>query len=75
MVSATVIAPTTEEADALATALCVLDPKRGIDLIDSLGEGYACLLLELYGDENLVWHESEKYKAIRMSRSDDRLNL
>ncbi len=35
--SATVIAPTTEEADALATAAFVLGPVDGISLLDSLG--------------------------------------
>jgi thiamine biosynthesis lipoprotein ApbE len=68
VVSATVIAPTTEEADALATALCVLDPKRGVALIDSWGDGYACLLLELSADDKLIRHESEKYKTIRGRR-------
>ena len=39
--SATVIAPTAEEADALATALCVLPPQEGIGLINSLGDDFS----------------------------------
>jgi len=65
VVSATVLAPTTEEADALATALCVLDPKRGVALIDRLGEGFACLLLEESSAGQLVRHESAGYKLLR----------
>lgn len=34
--SATVLAPTTEQADALATALFIAGPERGITMIDSL---------------------------------------
>ena len=44
-ISATVIAPTTIAADALATAMCVMKPEEGITLIDSLGEGYAVILM------------------------------
>jgi len=65
VVSATVIAPTTEEADALATALCVLSPRGGVDLIDSLGEGFACLLIEHAPDEHWVRHESQRYQTIK----------
>ena len=65
VVSATVIAPTTEEADALATALCVLDPRQGVDLINSLGEGFACLLIEQAPDEHWVRHESVRYPTIK----------
>lgn len=45
VVSATVIAPITYEADALATALCVLSQQEGIELIESMGESYAALLI------------------------------
>ena len=43
--SATVIAPTAREADALSTALCVLPANKGVALIDRLGEGYAAVLV------------------------------
>ena len=45
IVSATVIAPITHEADALATALCVLPAQEGIKLIESMGDPYAALLI------------------------------
>lgn len=44
-ISATVIAPTTIAADALATAMCVMKPEEAVALIDSLGEGYAVILM------------------------------
>jgi len=44
-VSATVIAPTALEADALSTALTVLDAKEGIKLVDSLGDKYAAVVI------------------------------
>lgn len=56
VVSASVIAPTAEEADALSTALTVLGPEKGVALIESLGEQYGCLIL--YGD-----HPKELKKA------------
>ncbi len=43
--SATIIAPTALEADAMATALCVLDPARGQQLIDRFGEDWASMVL------------------------------
>ena len=45
IVSATVIAPSATTADALSTALCVLDQEKGLDLIYSLGQGYEALLM------------------------------
>lgn len=45
VVSATVIAPNTEISDFLSTALCLLDSQKGIALIDTLGEGYAGMIL------------------------------
>lgn len=45
IVSATVIAPNTEISDFLSTALCLLDPSKGVALIDTLGEGYASMVL------------------------------
>jgi len=46
VVSATVIAPTAQEADVLSTALCVLGEKKGVDLINSLGESFAGVIVE-----------------------------
>ncbi len=45
IISATVIAPTAQEADALSTALCILPKEEGLELIDSLGDGFAGLLI------------------------------
>ncbi len=58
VVSATVIAPTATAADALSTALCVLDPRQGAALIDSQGKNHAVLIITLQ-DENKI----RKYKS------------
>lgn len=50
VISATVIAPTALEADALSTALSVLGPDKGTALINDLGQGYASLIL-MQGEE------------------------
>ena len=42
--SATVVAPDAAAADALATALCVLDPERGLELVEGLGRVEALLV-------------------------------
>ncbi|MBL8013177.1 MAG: FAD:protein FMN transferase [Candidatus Omnitrophica bacterium] len=59
--SATVIAPTTFENDALARAVCVLNPKQGPSLIDSLGGQYACIIISKEKNGNLVFHKSRNY--------------
>ena len=48
MQSASVIAPTAADADALATSLLVLEPGAGLSLIESL-PGCACLLVDRDG--------------------------
>lgn len=48
IVSASVVAPTAIDADALATALCVLAPDEGLALVESL-EHTACLLVTAAG--------------------------
>ncbi len=48
MTSVTVIAPTTLEADALATALSAMPPKQALSLVDSL-PGRECLLMNKQG--------------------------
>ena len=42
--STTVIAPTSEEADIWATALFILGPKEGIELIDNQTNIYGCII-------------------------------
>jgi thiamine biosynthesis lipoprotein len=44
--SATVLAPACDLADALATALCVLDPRAGLELIERFEQVEAVLLIE-----------------------------
>lgn len=46
--SASVIAPTAEEADAYATALTVMGADRGAAFIESLGDNYAALIVEKF---------------------------
>jgi thiamine biosynthesis lipoprotein len=60
VISATVIAPTGIEADALATAVTVMGHQKGNGLLDRLGEGYAGLVVSeengatvVYPSENL----------------------
>jgi thiamine biosynthesis lipoprotein len=45
VVSATVISPNAIDADALSTTLCVLGSGPGFRLIDSLGAGYAAMIM------------------------------
>ncbi|MFA5259914.1 MAG: FAD:protein FMN transferase [Candidatus Omnitrophota bacterium] len=69
IVSATVIAPITYEADALATALCILAEKEGIELVESMGESYAALLI--VSDpriDNLKLIPSLKYQEYRLPK-------
>jgi thiamine biosynthesis lipoprotein len=61
VVSATVIAPHAIEADALSTALCVLEPKEGIRLVNALGKGYAALMVTLSDDNDLQQWKSQKF--------------
>jgi len=49
VISSTVIAPSAMEADALATALCVLGSKSGTELMDSLTGKHASMII--VGDE------------------------
>ena len=46
---ATVLAPDSTTANALATALCVLDPREGRELIESMGD-VECLIVPVAGD-------------------------
>ncbi len=56
--SATVIAPSAEFADALVTALCVLGPDPGLEIIDALDRVEAILI-----DMNGVPHASAGLRA------------
>lgn len=67
--SATVIAPTAVENDALSKALCILNPKQGLALIDSLGRGYACIIISKDNQENLVFHKSKKYALYQIKNT------
>ena len=42
--SATVVGPSAEDADALATALCVLEPRQGLELVEALPRTEALLV-------------------------------
>jgi thiamine biosynthesis lipoprotein len=56
-VFATVVSDSCTSADVLATALCVLEPEKGIEVIDSL-EGTECLItIKTYGE--ITEHKSE----------------
>jgi thiamine biosynthesis lipoprotein len=61
IVSVTVIAPSTEFSDFWSTALCLIDPQKGIDLIDSLGKGYASMVLVDSGNGRLIRKASRNY--------------
>jgi len=59
--SATVIAPTAIEADALATAFCVLKPEVAIKLVDSMGNGYAATIIARKSEKRVVQYKSARY--------------
>jgi len=59
-VSATVVAPTAMEADALSTALTVLTADAGLALIDGLGKDYGALVIRNTG-QVLEYHASARY--------------
>ncbi|MDP8211991.1 MAG: FAD:protein FMN transferase [Candidatus Zapsychrus exili] len=64
IISATVIAPKAKDADVFSTALCVLGKRRGADLIDSLGVGYASFIIE-QSEDGLDMSESVQYKNFK----------
>ena len=59
--SATVIAPTDIEADAMATALCILGGKQGSNLIDSLGPQWASIVITRE-ERGAQQYESKNYR-------------
>ncbi len=68
VVSATVMAPVAADADALSTALCVLGPGPGLRLIDSLGQGYAGMVITEGVDGRFETHATAGYVAFRMDQ-------
>ncbi len=66
IVSATVIAPTATQADALSTALCVLGENEGTRLINSLGKKFASLILRPNKDLTLKSIQSTNYPKYRL---------
>ena len=63
VISATVIAPTAEEADALATACAVSGSGKGLRLINSL-EGVEAMMIEKSGD-GVSTHRSNGFERYR----------
>ena len=61
IISATVIAPTAQDADGLSTALCILNLEEGRALIDQLGEGYASLSITEHAVNGSVKFPSKNY--------------
>lgn len=61
--SASVIAPTAADADALATICCVLAPAESIALVESRGDA-SCLILDSEG----VVHTSREWPGTRSGR-------
>ncbi len=68
VVSATVIAPKAMDNNVLAEALCVLGPKEGIRLIDSMGRGYASLVVTKDAAGRLMMHKSKLYTKYEMHK-------
>jgi len=62
IISATVIAPSAKEADALSTALCVLGVSEGLALIDSLKKKFGGLIIESSESKEITVHQSRNYK-------------
>lgn len=61
--SATVIAPTAQEADAFSTALCVLGAKKGIDIINALDDVEAMVVQKK--KDRVKIYKSKRYNDLR----------
>ncbi len=68
VISATVIAPRSLDADALSTALCVLGGQQGIALIDSLSEDLAALIIEQNDKGEIIFYKSAHYDSRRLKQ-------
>ena len=66
VVSATVVAPTAEEANAYSTPLCVLGGKEGIKRVSAV-KGVEALVLE-NRDGNIISYESRGYRKFLASK-------
>jgi thiamine biosynthesis lipoprotein len=64
-IQATVIAPDATTSDAVATTVCVLGPKRGLGLIESM-PGSAVLILTKENDQ-LCSYPSRRFKKLQRS--------
>lgn len=65
VLSATVVAASAQRADALATALCVMPPDRGIAMIENLADA-ACLIVAADGTQ----FRSSSFAAMELSPAD-----
>jgi thiamine biosynthesis lipoprotein ApbE len=69
MMSATVIAPTALDNEAFAKALCLLDPKTGIALINKQGKRYASIIVQRDKQGRISVHTSANYADFRIRKS------
>jgi len=67
VISATVIAPTGIEADALATAMTVMGVRRGNGLIDRLGRDYASVMVT-EENEGTAHYPSQNFNNILLDQ-------
>jgi thiamine biosynthesis lipoprotein len=64
VVSASVLSADCTFADGLATALIVMGPDKGIELVNRL-EGVDCLIVEMQADGTLIDHYSKAFQAAK----------
>ena len=62
VVSASVLSADCTFADGMATALIVMGPDKGIELVNRL-EGVDCLIVEMQADGTLIDHYSKAFQA------------
>ncbi|MDO8580889.1 MAG: FAD:protein FMN transferase [Candidatus Omnitrophota bacterium] len=67
VISATFIAPTGIEGDALAKAPSVLGAEKGLAFVDSLGPGYAVFIISQSPDKKLRKFSSKEYKKFQVN--------
>jgi len=65
ILSTTVVAPVAQESDAFSTSLCILGRNLGIDLIDSLGESFAALIVESSNGKDICEYKSKHYSKFQ----------
>lgn len=65
VVSATMIAPTAIEADALTKPLCILKPTQALGMIEAMGLDRAAIVIEKKGEE-LIFSKSHLYDRYRV---------